>query len=153
MHIVFHRSFLTFKSDNLISKTGCPTVCVTCKWAGVDSAWEPEKLEAGKRLVKRGDSHLSGARIVRKHALTEPASRRDKCLGARLETRRANRHCVNSFCHYDTRAGKIPQPFLTDSHCKELDDEAHLRTPYLALRADPTLKPNRYARNSAYDIA
>jgi hypothetical protein len=28
----------------------CPTVCVTCVWAGVDSAWEQEKLEARKIL-------------------------------------------------------------------------------------------------------
>jgi len=26
------------------------TVCVTCVWAGVDSAWEQGKLEARKRL-------------------------------------------------------------------------------------------------------
>ena len=30
--------------------TGCPTVCVTCVWAGVDSACEQEKLEARKML-------------------------------------------------------------------------------------------------------
>jgi len=27
-----------------------PTVCVTCVWAGVDSVWEQEKLEARKML-------------------------------------------------------------------------------------------------------
>jgi len=29
-----------------------PTVCVTCVWAGVDSAWEQEKLEARKIFEK-----------------------------------------------------------------------------------------------------
>jgi len=29
---------------------GNPTVCVTCVWAGVDSAWEQRKLEARKIL-------------------------------------------------------------------------------------------------------
>jgi len=40
------------------------TVCVTCVWAGVDSAWEQEKLEARKMLLNRADSHTSGARGV-----------------------------------------------------------------------------------------
>jgi len=118
------------------------TASVTCKWAGVDSAWEPEKLEARKRLEKRGDSHLSGARIVRKHALTEPASRRDKGLGARLETRRAIQHCTNAFYHYDTTAGRLPQPFLPDSDCQDLADAAHARANLPHLRADPTLRSN-----------
>lgn len=43
-----------------------PTVCVTCVWAGVDSAWEQEKLEARKKPVNRADSHTSGARFVRR---------------------------------------------------------------------------------------
>jgi len=30
--------------------TSRPTVCVTCVWAGVDSVWEQEKLEARKML-------------------------------------------------------------------------------------------------------
>jgi hypothetical protein len=33
-------------------------------WAGVDNAWEQEKLEARKMLVNRADSHTSGARFV-----------------------------------------------------------------------------------------
>jgi LSD1 subclass zinc finger protein len=41
-----------------------PTVCVTRKWAGVDSVWEQEKLEARKMLENRAESHLSGARFV-----------------------------------------------------------------------------------------
>jgi hypothetical protein len=41
------------------------TAGVTRKWAGVDAVWRREKLEARKRLEKRADSHLSGARIVR----------------------------------------------------------------------------------------
>jgi hypothetical protein len=47
---------------------GVPTVCVTCVWAGVDNAWEQEKLEARKMLVKRAESHTSGARFVRQPA-------------------------------------------------------------------------------------
>jgi hypothetical protein len=30
---------------------GGKTVCVTCVWAGVDSAWEQEKPEARKMLL------------------------------------------------------------------------------------------------------
>jgi hypothetical protein len=41
-----------------------PTVCVTCVWAGVDSAWEQEKLEARKMLENAADSHTSGARFI-----------------------------------------------------------------------------------------
>jgi hypothetical protein len=37
------------------------TVCVTCVWAGVDSAWEQEKLEARKMLENAAESHTSGA--------------------------------------------------------------------------------------------
>jgi hypothetical protein len=48
------------------------TVCVTCVWAGVDSAWEQEKLEARKMLVNRADSHTSGARFVRRLLLKYP---------------------------------------------------------------------------------
>jgi hypothetical protein len=40
------------------------TVCVTCVWAGVDSAWEQEKLEARKMLENAAESHTSGARFV-----------------------------------------------------------------------------------------
>jgi hypothetical protein len=42
------------------------TVCVTCVWAGVDSAWEQEKLEARKMLENAAESHTSGARFVRR---------------------------------------------------------------------------------------
>jgi hypothetical protein len=41
-----------------------PTACVTCVWAGVDSAWEQEKLEARKMLENAAESHTSGARFV-----------------------------------------------------------------------------------------
>ena len=34
-----------------------PTVCVTCGWAGVDKAWEQEKLEARKMLENATESH------------------------------------------------------------------------------------------------
>ena len=40
-----------------------PTVCVTCVWAGVDSAWEQKKPEARKMLVNRAESPASGAPI------------------------------------------------------------------------------------------
>jgi len=33
-------------------------------WAGVDNAWEQEKLEARKMLENAADSHTSGARFV-----------------------------------------------------------------------------------------
>jgi len=41
-----------------------PTVCVTGRWAGVDNAWEQEKIDARKMLVNRADSHTSAARFV-----------------------------------------------------------------------------------------
>jgi len=40
------------------------TVCVTCVWAGVNSVWEQEKLEARKMLENAAESHTSGARFV-----------------------------------------------------------------------------------------
>jgi hypothetical protein len=46
----------------------CPTVCVTCVWAGVDSLWEQDKLEARKMLENAAESHTSGARFVRQPA-------------------------------------------------------------------------------------
>jgi hypothetical protein len=33
-------------------------------WAGVDKAWEQEKLEARKMLENAAESHTSGARFV-----------------------------------------------------------------------------------------
>jgi hypothetical protein len=41
-----------------------PSVCVTCVWAGVDNAWEQEKLEARKMPENAAESHTSGARFV-----------------------------------------------------------------------------------------
>jgi hemolysin-activating ACP:hemolysin acyltransferase len=38
----------------------------TCVWAGVDNAWEQEKLEARKMLENAAESHTSGARFVRR---------------------------------------------------------------------------------------
>ncbi len=40
------------------------TVCVTCVWAGVDSAWEQKKLEARKMLENAAESPASSARFV-----------------------------------------------------------------------------------------
>jgi hypothetical protein len=45
------------------------TVCVTCVWAGVDSAWKQEKLEARKILENAAESHTSGARCVGRFVL------------------------------------------------------------------------------------
>jgi hypothetical protein len=37
----------------------------TCVWAGVDNAWEQDKLEGfAKMLLNRADSHTSGACFV-----------------------------------------------------------------------------------------
>ena len=47
-----------------ILESGGTTVCVTRKWAGVDSVWEQEKPEARKMLENAAESHLSGARFV-----------------------------------------------------------------------------------------
>jgi len=33
-------------------------------WAGVDNAWEQEKLEARKIIENAAESHTSGARFV-----------------------------------------------------------------------------------------
>src|SRR5665811_1258244 len=38
------------------------TVCVTGRWAGVDNAWEQEKLEARKMLENATESTASNAR-------------------------------------------------------------------------------------------
>ena len=50
--------------DFILTYTSGLTVCVTCVWAGVDSAWEKEKLEAKKMLENAAESHTSGARFV-----------------------------------------------------------------------------------------
>jgi len=55
---------------NSLSDSGL-TVSVTRKWAGFDSAWEQEKLEARKLLEKCAESHLSGARIVRRFFIVQ----------------------------------------------------------------------------------
>jgi hypothetical protein len=47
-------------------------------WAGVDSAWKQEKLEARKILENAAESHTSGARFVRQPArLPEPLLKKD----------------------------------------------------------------------------
>jgi len=51
----------------MYKKTACNlTVCVTGRWAGVDKAWEQDKLEARKILKNTAESHLSSARFVRR---------------------------------------------------------------------------------------
>ena len=42
-----------------------PTVCVTGAGAGVDNAWEQEKLQARKMLENAAESPASSARRVR----------------------------------------------------------------------------------------
>jgi hypothetical protein len=37
----------------LLLLLGCPTVCVTRKWAGMDNAWEQKKLEARKKHIAK----------------------------------------------------------------------------------------------------
>jgi len=69
-----------FILKNLIEliMTSQPTVCVTCVWAGVDSAWEQYKPEARKMLVNRAESHTSGARFVGQPAcLPKPLLKKD----------------------------------------------------------------------------
>jgi hypothetical protein len=46
------------------SFTSRRTAGVSGVWAGVDNAWEQEKLEARKMLENAADSHTSGARFV-----------------------------------------------------------------------------------------
>ena len=71
-----------------------PTVCVTCVWAGVDSAWEQEKLEARKMLLNRAESYTSGARFVRPHGWQKKPTDEKNAFGA---------EALNT-------AGKIPLP-------------------------------------------
>jgi hypothetical protein len=40
-------------------------------WAGVDNAWEQEKLEAREMLENAAESHTSGARFVRRALILE----------------------------------------------------------------------------------
>ncbi len=51
--------------------TVCAIVPVgdTRVWAGWDSVWEQEKLEARKMLENAAESHMSGARFVRQAGL------------------------------------------------------------------------------------
>ena len=77
----------------------CPTVCGsvpersewdTCVWAGVDSVWEQEKLEARKMLENAAQTPTRRVHII-------PVIARDAVLGAdvlpilltNLETRRS----------------------------------------------------------------
>jgi len=79
------------------------TASVTCKWAGVDSVWEQKNLEARKLPLKRADSHLSGARLVRPHALTGPTPRQTKGSGAGKSQAGSFDALIHG--HYDTIAG------------------------------------------------
>lgn len=45
----------------------CPSARVSRKWVGQESAWDEYQPEARNMPVKRGEPHLSAARIVRRH--------------------------------------------------------------------------------------
>jgi len=62
---------LSSKVYKLTNEFLCRTVCVTCVWAGVDSVWDQEKLEARKMLENAAESHTSGARFVRRFLLRQ----------------------------------------------------------------------------------
>ena len=47
------------------------TACVTRWWAGVDSVWEQEKLEARKMLENATESPASSARCVRRFFIVQ----------------------------------------------------------------------------------
>jgi len=51
-------------SSAVIPTAGARTGRERCVWAGVDSAWEQEKLEARKMPENAAESHTSGARFV-----------------------------------------------------------------------------------------
>ncbi len=83
-----------------------PTVCVTRVWAGVDSAWEQEKLEARKMLEKAADSppvQCTQCWAQRKQEQTEQIVESDIC-------RRERKAKSQPSQHYDTSAGKAQQP-------------------------------------------
>jgi hypothetical protein len=63
------------------------TAGVTRWWGGRDSAALTEPASSHENAQKRGDSHQSGARRVRRNALTEASSSLEKHWGARLEPR------------------------------------------------------------------
>ncbi len=56
---------------SLTCARNCPTVCVTRVWAGVENAWEQDKLEARKMLEKAQNPHTSGARFVRRFCVVQ----------------------------------------------------------------------------------
>ena len=68
---------LSFFCKGSGQQAGCPTVCVTCVWAGVDSAWEQEKLEARKMLENAAESHTSGARGVGRVVVPDTLTAKD----------------------------------------------------------------------------
>jgi len=51
------------KRDDTILQDSRRTAGVSGFWAGVDSAWEQEKLEARKMLENAAESHTSGAEV------------------------------------------------------------------------------------------
>ncbi|GAB1472014.1 hypothetical protein MASR2M66_28920 [Chloroflexota bacterium] len=53
-------------------------------WAGVDSVWEQEKLEARKMFENAAESHTSGARFVRPHDWQKKLPDKKNVFGARL---------------------------------------------------------------------
>lgn len=55
------------------------TVYVSGMWAGLDSTWEQEKLEARKMLLNRADSQTSAACLVRRIHGTQDSIPEKRC--------------------------------------------------------------------------
>ena len=79
----------------------------------MDKLSKRNQSKASQMPKKRGDSHLSAARIVRPHALTEPASSLRTSSGARSKPGEQNGHRQTPCRHYDTFAGKSTLPNVT----------------------------------------
>ena len=64
MTLVFGKRWIRVSYKSIFKNLLTLQVIGTCVWAGVDSAWEQEKLEARKLLVNRAESPASSARCV-----------------------------------------------------------------------------------------
>jgi hypothetical protein len=79
-------------------------------WAGVDKAWEQEKLEARKMLENAAESHTSGARFVRPALELEDLF----CLIVIL-----------NFQKHSRLTRQIRQPFLYINACPTCSSKVH----------------------------
>ena len=118
------RSSLHLQANFALNKSGL-TVCVTGRWAGVDSAGEQEKLEARKMLENGDESHLSSGR-VRGWRLDLGVA--DPLLSVSCESASVPSPCLVSIpCHIEpdmrfslTRSGALRQPSswgIQEIHC------------------------------------